>query len=320
MSLKYRVSITDVPSMNTDGASGIASNKHWFFHLWSHGRMGVTMATPQTLLSIRDVMAVQSMMRLGGGLRRRGAGALLGGETKTDLINHRVLRHRQTASRYRWSASPLVAIISVAVQEKWSMCVWGALCAPRIRRLDSFVFLKSRGNSGESEPFGLAVSLQSGSLMNLLWKIMYFSYIFFIDSSPQRLCQDFPLTSTLSWLPPCPSDVFLSSLPPQASLQIRPLSLSLPGSADCDAWLSVFSKSPLVSGSRPPLLAQTAIKTRSVAVQPAAWKWEDGEEREGWRESTKMGGGHVGSGWKPCEKEGWREGRRKVSRAQRRRE
>lgn len=24
-------------------------------------------------------------------------------------------------------------------------------------------------------------------------------------------------------------------------------------------------------------------------------------EREGWRESTKMGGRHVGAGWKPCE-------------------
>lgn len=47
--------------------------------------MGVTMATPQTLLSIRDVMAVQSMMRLGGGLRRRGAGALLGGGDKDGL-------------------------------------------------------------------------------------------------------------------------------------------------------------------------------------------------------------------------------------------
>lgn len=46
MNLKYRASITDVPlrppvcSMNTDGASGIESNKHRFFHLWSHGRMG----------------------------------------------------------------------------------------------------------------------------------------------------------------------------------------------------------------------------------------------------------------------------------------
>lgn len=38
------------------------------------------MATPQTLLSIRDVMAVQNMTRLGGGgLRRRGVEALLGG-------------------------------------------------------------------------------------------------------------------------------------------------------------------------------------------------------------------------------------------------
>lgn len=34
------------------------------------------MATPQTLLSVRDVMAGQNMMRLGGGLRRRDVEAL----------------------------------------------------------------------------------------------------------------------------------------------------------------------------------------------------------------------------------------------------
>lgn len=47
---------------------------------------------------------------------RRGGAA--GGEIKVDFIHHRVLRHRQTASRYRRTVSPLVAIISVADQGK----------------------------------------------------------------------------------------------------------------------------------------------------------------------------------------------------------
>lgn len=110
-----------------------------------------------------------------------------------------------------------------------------------------------------------------------------FPDLFSTDKSSRRL----PLTSTFSWIAPCPTDVFLSFLSPQASLQIRPL--SLPGPADCDAWLSVFSKSPLVPGSRPPPLAQTAIKMPSVAAQPVAWKWEDGEERGRDGESGQTG-------------------------------
>lgn len=98
------------------------------------------MATPQTLLSISDVMAVQNMMRLGGGgLRRRGVEALLRGEIKVDLINHRVLRHRQTASRYRRPALPLVAIISVVDQGQMiDVCLHHA-CVLRLH-LHSFVF------------------------------------------------------------------------------------------------------------------------------------------------------------------------------------
>lgn len=61
---------------------------------------------------------------------------------------------------------------------------------------------------------------------------------------------------------------------PSASLQILPP--SLPSLLDCDAWLSVFSKSPLVAGTRPPPLPQTEIKTQSMAARWAAWKWEDG--------------------------------------------
>lgn len=69
-------------------------------------------------------MAVQNVMRLGGGgLRRRGVAALLRGEIKVDLINHRVLRHRRTASRFRRTASPLVAIISVAGHEMTDFCL-----------------------------------------------------------------------------------------------------------------------------------------------------------------------------------------------------
>lgn len=81
--------------------------------------------------------------------------------------------------------------------------------------------------------------------------------------------------------PPCLSETTL----PQASLQI--LSPSLPGSPDCDAWLSVFSKSPLVAGSRPPPLPQTAIKKQSMAALRAAWKWEDTGGRDGGRRGTE---------------------------------
>lgn len=45
------------------------------------------MATPQTLLSVRDVMAGQNMMRLGGGLRRRDVEALLWGTKNKDGLN-----------------------------------------------------------------------------------------------------------------------------------------------------------------------------------------------------------------------------------------
>lgn len=124
-------------------------------------------------------------------------GGAAGGETKTNLINYRVLWHRQTPSRYRRPALPLVVIISVAVQGKWSIVFGAHFVLLNILRLDSFVFLKSRVNNGELEPFCLAVSLQSGSLMNLLRKIMYFKKLILdIDSIPQR--QHFPLTSTLS--------------------------------------------------------------------------------------------------------------------------
>lgn len=100
----------------------------------------VTTATPQTLLGIRDVMAIQYVMRLGiGGLRRRGVAVLLRGEKKVDLINHRVLRHRRTASRYRCTASPLVAIISVADHEMTDFCLGHARVLPSLH-LDSFVF------------------------------------------------------------------------------------------------------------------------------------------------------------------------------------
>lgn len=121
------------------------------------GRRLVAMATPQTLLSIRDVMAAQNMMRLGGGggLRSQGVEALLRGEIKVDLINHRVLRHPHTAS-------PLVAIISVAEQGQMiDVCLHHA------------GVLHSLHRSAET------------SLMNLQQKI--FLYSFSTDKSCQRL-------------------------------------------------------------------------------------------------------------------------------------
>ena len=75
---------------------------------------------------------------------------------------------------------------------------------------------------------------------------------------------------------------------PSASLQILPP--SLPRLPDCDAWLSVFSKSPLVAGTRPPPLPQTEIKTQSMAARWAAWKWEDG----GRARETEGDGGREG--------------------------
>lgn len=92
-------------------------------------------------------------------------------------------------------------------------------------------------------------------------------------------------------------------LPPdslQKPLSLRRRSKSFPfsrflhSSPHGDASLSVFSKSPLVAGSGPPPLPQTAIKTQSMAAQWAAWKWED-TRRE--RETE----GHAGRrGWENC--------------------
>lgn len=49
----------------------------------------VATATPQTMLSIGDVMAEQNQMRLGGGgLRRRGVELVLWGEIKVHFVNH----------------------------------------------------------------------------------------------------------------------------------------------------------------------------------------------------------------------------------------
>lgn len=224
------MSITDVPlrpsvwTMNTDGTSAIESNKHWFLHLWSHGRMGGNHGNTTNLVKHQSCNGGTKHDEVRRRSEEEGHGGAAGGETKTDLINHRVLRHRQTPSRYRWWTSPLVAIVSVTVQEKWSMCVWGALCAPRIRRLDSFVFIKSHGNSGESEPFCLACLSRAAAWWICCGKeCILQTYSFLIAA----LEEDFPLTSTLSWPPTCPSDVSPSSLPPQASLQIRPLSPSL---------------------------------------------------------------------------------------------
>lgn len=136
--------------------------------------------------------------------------------------------------------------------------------------------LKSGSNSDESELIARLHRSAETSLMNLPQKIMYF-YIYSLLIKAFR-----DKKKKFLWLH---HFLDLHPVPPMSSSLSSPLSLhsksvlSLPGSADCDAWLSVFSKSPLVPGSRPPPLAQTAIKTRSVAAQPAAWKWEDGEER-----------------------------------------
>ncbi len=88
----------------------------------------------------------------------------------------------------------------------------------------------------------------------------------------------------------------------------NPFSLSFPSSPNCDAWLSVFSKSPLVAGTRPPPLPQTEIKTQSMATQRAAWKWEDSGEREGdegrWERVREKAGmrKHLDTGQKPKSK------------------
>lgn len=141
------------------------------------------MATPQTLLSVRDVMAGQNMMRLGGGLRRRDRKNKDGLHKSFSTGGHRPgtggLRHHWWQLTLLLSrgndrclfAAGFVLLTSPVWIHLWQQCTVGAFC--------------------------LTVSLCKGTQMNLLWKIMYFSYIHFIDRNTQRLCQNSPLTSTL---------------------------------------------------------------------------------------------------------------------------
>lgn len=122
----------------------------------------------------------------------------------------------------------------------------------------------------------------------------------FLSHSFYSLCcfrgtSDFTTTLSPVRLPPFLSESTL----PSASLQILPP--SLPGSPDCDAWLSVVSKSPLVAGTRLPPLQQTEIKTQSMAAQRAAWKWEASGKRE------LKGGERERGGWMWKHLEKWPE-------------
>lgn len=91
------------------------------------------------------------------------------------------------------------------------------------------------------------------------------------------------------------SSLYLSKTLPSASFQI--LLPPLPSSSDCDAWLSVFSKSPLVAGTGLLPLPQTEIKTQSMAAQRAAWKWKDSRERWKWKGVWMWK--HIDTGQKP---------------------
>lgn len=97
-----------------------------------------------------------------------------------------------------------------------------------------------------------------------------------------------PLTLIFPALPLLPWYIFLCLSPKPLSLHSKSFLTVSPVLQTCDAWLSVFSKSPLVAGTEPPPLQQTEIKTHGKAPQHAAWKWENSEEIEGEMEEDEV--------------------------------
>lgn len=161
-------------------------------------------------------MAAQNMMRLGGGgLRRQGMEALLWGQIKMDLINQ----------------SPSGPADSVQVQAHCvaigghNLCGWpGAndwcLSAPRLcssQPWSAFVVFENQAATVTNRSHLSGCVAMQRQAWWICCRKSFHTYSLLIKAL-RDFVKKIPLTSTFSWLAPCPSDVFLSFLSPQASL------------------------------------------------------------------------------------------------------